>query len=205
MRAMAASTTAVVMETVAVEVVLMAAPPHVVLAATVAPSPSAKSTAKSVTPPSNVGTRWMIHTKKKGRRRPWHLQTRTMDDNTSDLDRLAMREQYHSGDTVQVGNGTCLQILHTGSCSINTDTHPLSLNNVLYVPNISKHLLSVHKLSRDNNIFFKFHPWYYFIKDRATRKLLLEGKCESDLYPLKLSDVESLRQALVGYSARPDQ
>jgi hypothetical protein len=53
--------------------------------------------------------------------------------------------------------------------------------------------------------FFEFHPWYYFIKDRATRKLLLEGKCESRLYPLKPSDVESLYQAFVGYSARPDQ
>jgi hypothetical protein len=95
--------------------------------------------------------------------------------------------------------------LHTGSCSINTDTGPLARSNILHVPEILKHLLSVHKLSRDNNIFFEFHPWYYFMKDRATRKLLLEGKCKSDLYPLKLSDVESLHQAFVGYSARPDQ
>jgi hypothetical protein len=113
-----------------------------------------------------------------------------------------MREQYHGGDTVQVGNGAGLRILHTGSCSINTNTRPLALSNVLHVPEISKHLLSGHKLSRDNNVFFEFHPWYYFIKDRATRKLLLEGKCESDLYPLKPFDVESL---LVGYSAQPDQ
>jgi hypothetical protein len=33
----------------------------------------------------------------------------------------------------------------------------------------------------------------------------MEGKCEPGLYPLKLSDVESLHQALVGYPARPDQ
>jgi hypothetical protein len=82
---------------------------------------------------------------------------------------------------------------------------PLALNNVLHVPDMSKHLLSVHKLSCDINVFFEFHLWYYFIKDRATRKLLLEGKCESGLYPLKPSDVESLHQAFVGYSARPDQ
>jgi hypothetical protein len=72
------------------------------------------------------------------------------------------------------------------------------VSNVLDVLEISKHLLSVQKLSRDNNVFFEFHPWYYFIKDRATRKLLLEGKCESSLYPLKPSDVESLHQTFVG-------
>jgi hypothetical protein len=135
----------------------------------------------------------------------WYSDTSTTDHITSDLHRLAMREQYHGGDTVQVGNGAGLQILHTGSCSINTNTRPLALNNVLHVPNISKHLLSVHKLSRDNNVFFEFHPWYYFIKDRATRKLLLEGMCENGLYPLKSSDVESLHQAFVGYSTQPDQ
>jgi hypothetical protein len=84
----------------------------------------------------------------------WYSDTSTTNHITSDLHRLAMREQYHRGDTVQVGNGAGLRILHTGSCSINTDTHPLTLNNVLHVPNIFKHLLSVHKLSCDNNMFF---------------------------------------------------
>jgi hypothetical protein len=48
--------------------------------------------------------------------------------------------------------------MHLGSCSINTDTCPLALTNILHVPEISKNLLSVHKLARDNNIFFEFHP-----------------------------------------------
>jgi hypothetical protein len=74
--------------------------------------------------------------------------------------------------------------MHIGSCSISTDTHPLTINNVIYVPEISRHLLSVHKLSCDNNVFFEFHPWYFLIKDRATRNLLMEGKCESGLYPI---------------------
>jgi hypothetical protein len=88
----------------------------------------------------------------------WYSDTGAMDHITRDLDCLAMREQYHGGDKVQVGNGAGLQIMHTGSCSINTDTRPLALNNVLHVPEISKHLLSVHKLSRDNNVFFEFYP-----------------------------------------------
>jgi histone deacetylase 1/2 len=135
----------------------------------------------------------------------WYNDTGATDHITSDLDRLTLREKYTGGDTVQVGNGASLRILHTGSCSLHTDTRPLALNNVLHVPNISKHLLSVHKLSRDNNVFFEFHPWSYFIKDRATRQLLLEGKCESGLYPIKPSNAASLRQAFVSSSVQPDQ
>jgi hypothetical protein len=51
--------------------------PCVVITAMVTPSPSAKSTAKSAIPPSNAGTGWMIHTRKKGCRWPWHLQAHT--------------------------------------------------------------------------------------------------------------------------------
>jgi hypothetical protein len=80
--AVAASTAAVVVVTVAVltmvvEAALVATPSRVVLAATVAPGPSAKSAVKSATPSSNAGTGWMIYTRNKDRRRPWHLQTRT--------------------------------------------------------------------------------------------------------------------------------
>jgi hypothetical protein len=89
----------------------------------------------------------------------WYSDMGATDHITSDLDRLAIREKYHGPDTVQVSNGAGLQILHLGSCSINTNTRPLALNNVLHVPEISKHLLSIHKLVCDNNIFFKFHPW----------------------------------------------
>jgi hypothetical protein len=118
---------------------------------------------------------------------------------------LAIHEKYNGQDTVQVGNGTGLQILHLGSCSINTNTHPLALNNVLRVPEISKHLLSVHKLARDNNIFFEFHPWYFFIKDQATQSLLLEGRCESGLYPLKPADVAAIKQVFLNFYASLSQ
>jgi len=69
-----------------------------------------------------------------------------------------MRECYHGGEQVQVGNGAGLRILHTGHSSINTAACPLALRNILHVLEISKHLLSVHKLSCDNDIFFEYHP-----------------------------------------------
>jgi hypothetical protein len=88
----------------------------------------------------------------------WYSDTGATDHITSDLDRLAVHECYHGGEQVQVRNGAGLQILHTGHSSINTAARPLTLRNILHVPTISKHLMSVHKLSCDNNVFFEFHP-----------------------------------------------
>lgn len=77
----------------------------------------------------------------------WYSDTGATDHITSDLDCLAVREQYHGAENVHVLNGAGLQIRHIGHSSINTATRPLALNNVLHVPHISKHLLSVHKLT----------------------------------------------------------
>jgi hypothetical protein len=93
-----------------------------------------------------------------------------------------------------------LQFLHTGHSPINTAARPLTLRNILHVPTIAKHLLSVHKLSRDNNVFFEFHPWHFSIKDCMTRRSLLVRRCEVGLYPLKPLDVDVLKQAIMSQS-----
>jgi hypothetical protein len=89
-----------------------------------------------------------------------------------------------------------LPIKHTGHCSIHTAARPLALRKVLHVPQIAKNLLSVHKFSRDNDVFFEYHPWHFSIKDRQSRRSLLEGRCESGLYPIKATDVPPLKRAL---------
>jgi hypothetical protein len=88
---------------------------------------------------------------------------------------------------------------------VNWSTRPLTLQNVLHVPDIAKHLLSVHKLARDNHVFFEFHPYHFFIKDITTRQVLLEGKSEAGLYPIKLSDIEFFKQALLHVKVSLDQ
>jgi hypothetical protein len=37
--------------------------------------------------------------------------------------------------------------------------HIFTLSNVLYVPHITKPLLSIQKLCRDNHVYFKFHAY----------------------------------------------
>ena len=90
--------------------------------------------------------------------------------------------------------------MHTGHSLINTATRSLALRNILHVPEIFKHLISVHKFSRDNDVFFEYHPWHFSIKDQWSRKILLDERCEFSLYPIKSSDVDDLKHALVSRS-----
>jgi hypothetical protein len=45
----------------------------------------------------------------------WYSDTGTTDHITSDLDRVAVRDQYKGNDMVQVSNGAGLEIMHVGS------------------------------------------------------------------------------------------
>ena len=42
--------------------------------------------------------------------------------------------------------------------------------------------MSVPKFAQDNNVVFEFHPWHFFVKDRATREILLRGGVRGGLY-----------------------
>ena len=51
-------------------------------------------------------------------------------------------------------------------------------------PMHKKNLLSVHRITLDNGVFIEFHPFFFLIKDQATRRVLYRGRCVQGLYPL---------------------
>lgn len=61
-----------------------------------------------------------------------------------------------------------------------------ALKNALHVPSITKQLLYVQKFARENNAFFKFHPSYFLVKDRASKTNLLSCPTGGGLYSLLL-------------------
>ena len=85
-----------------------------------------------------------------------------------------------------MGNGTSLPIYHIGTTQFSTPTTTFRLNNVLYVPDISNNLLSVHKFTNDTNTFMEFHPSLFRVKDLASRRLLLQRPSKHGLYPFPL-------------------
>ena len=69
--------------------------------------------------------------------------------------------------TVQV-----LKISDIGQSVIYTPHKNLKLNNILHVTSTSKNLLSVHRLTLDNQVFIEFHVWIFLIKDHVTKRIL---------------------------------
>jgi histone deacetylase 1/2 len=112
----------------------------------------------------------------------WYADTGATDHLTNNLDQLHMKEQYHGKDHVHTANGAGMRITHIGQTILPTSSHPLHLKNVLHVPSVTRNLLSVKKCTRDNNVFFEFHPFDFFVKDRDTREVLLRGGSRGGLY-----------------------
>lgn len=133
---------------------------------------SEKSASSAITSSYNIDTNW-------------YSNTGTTDHVTGDLEKLTMRDRYQGADQVHTASGTGMEIEQIGHSVVHAPSGDLALNNILYVPQTNKSLVSVHKFAVDNDAFFESHPHYFFIKDRATKKVLLRARCESGLYPLK--------------------
>jgi hypothetical protein len=95
-----------------------------------------------------------------------------------------MHEPYTSTDQIHVVNGSGMGITRIGTSIVPTSSRNLFLKNVLHVPSTNKNLISVHCFTLDNDTFIEFHPYFFLIKDRNTKKVLLHGPCKGGLYPL---------------------
>lgn len=80
-----------------------------------------------------------------------------------------------------------MDISHIGQSTVHTPHKDLVLRNILHVPQTKKNLISVHRFTCDNNVFLKYHPFFFLIKDWDTRDTLLRGTYRNGLYPLPSS------------------
>jgi hypothetical protein len=114
----------------------------------------------------------------------WYADSAATDHITGDLDKLTMRQDYNGNDQVHAANGAGMTIKHIGQSTVITPYHNISLNNVLHVPQATRNLASVHRLTSDNDVFLELHPDFFLVKDRHTRQTLLHGMCRNGLYPI---------------------
>ena len=97
---------------------------------------------------------------------------------------MTFSNDYHGNDKLMVGNVKCLNITHTGSATLESTDRSLMLSNVLCVLKIQKSLISISKLTTENDVCVEFYPTTCFVKDKLTGKLLLEGKLKNGMYLL---------------------
>ena len=99
---------------------------------------------------------------------------------------------HPSSSVITVGNGASMPITHQARTFIPTATHPLHLNDVLISPSLIKNLISVRRLTRDNNVSIEFDPVGFSVKDLRTRAEMLRCESMGDLYPLRLPHHQAL-------------
>ena len=103
----------------------------------------------------------------------WYVESGATNHITADLNNLSLQRDYKGKDKITVGNGHTLRISHVGSTLISSSDKPLLLNNILCAPNITKNLLSVSQITKDNNVFAEFHSDYCLFKDKIMKRVLL--------------------------------
>jgi len=81
----------------------------------------------------------------------WVADTGATTHMTSDLAQLNLAAPFSGADTVTTAGGSGLTISNIGSSILDVPHCSLQLKQVLHVPKLSQHLLSVHKLCKDNN------------------------------------------------------
>ena len=115
----------------------------------------------------------------------WYLDSGATDHITGDLKKLIVRDRYNGNEQIHTTSGSGMDIKHIGRSAIHTLDRDLYLNNILHVPEANKSLISASRLAINNNSFVEIHPYSFYVKDRGTRKVLLQGKGRRGLYPLK--------------------
>jgi hypothetical protein len=115
----------------------------------------------------------------------WYVDLGVMNHITGDLEKLTTQDKYLGNDQVHTKSGPGMKIDQVGHSVIHTPSRDLSLNNILYVSEANKNLVSIHHFTLDNHVFMELHPWHFFIKDQASRRVLHHDMVKKGMYSLK--------------------
>ena len=125
----------------------------------------------------------------------WYLDSGATYHLTNDMNNMQISESFAGTSKLIIGNGIGLNITHIGKAILRmhncTDSTVIKLNNILLVPQITKNLISISQLTKDNNIIVEFTDKLFFMKDRVKNLIILQGKAEKGLYRLLLVSPQS--------------
>ena len=117
----------------------------------------------------------------------WYPDSAAAAHMTPDEGNLSSLNPYYGLDNVQVGNGNFLPIAHTGCLNIPASRRPLALKSVLHVPHLKHNLLSIKRLSHDDNYNVIFTDTFFSVKNNTTGDVLLQASSTGNLYPRHVS------------------
>ena len=132
-----------------------------------------------------------------GRDKNWLLDSAASYNITGDLSNLSIHSEYDGTDEVIFGDGSGLAVSHIGSLALHSPNRTFTLRDTLCVPNLCKNLIFVYHLTKQNNVFVEFHPFYFLVNDKISGAILLKGACNNGIYTFPESIVASKKVANV--------
>ena len=110
----------------------------------------------------------------------WYLDSGATHHITNNMANMHIRDQFTGAYQPIIRNGQGLPITHVGDAfflfksSNSTHKHsPIALKDILLVPSITKNLLSISKLTTNNNLSVEFLGNVCFVKDSLKGQVLL--------------------------------
>ncbi|GJZ35072.1 copia protein, partial [Tanacetum coccineum] len=122
----------------------------------------------------------------------WYMDTGASSHMTTSQGTLSPYLNMSTPRHIIAGNGHSIPIQGYGHASLPSPYPPLHLKNVLYTPHLIKNLISVRRLSIDNNISITFDPFGFTVKDYKTGIHLMRCDSSGDLYPLTTSALQKV-------------
>lgn len=101
----------------------------------------------------------------------WYLDSSATNHVCQEIFTLNNLTKDSGNNPLLMGDGTCVNIEHLGHSTISTTQKLLHLTNVLHMSKIRKNLLSITQFARENNVFFKFHPFHSLVNDIQTQEI----------------------------------
>ncbi|XP_071700426.1 uncharacterized protein [Rutidosis leptorrhynchoides] len=113
----------------------------------------------------------------------WYMDTGATSHMTVNSGNLESYYPLRHHKNIIVGNGHGMPIHGFGKSTLLNTSRPLYLQNILHSPNLIKNLISVRRLSVDNNISLEFDPFGFIVKDFPQGKPVLRCNSTGNLYP----------------------
>ncbi|PKU64810.1 Retrovirus-related Pol polyprotein from transposon TNT 1-94 [Dendrobium catenatum] len=117
----------------------------------------------------------------------WFLDSGASSHMTKSLDNLSIATPYNGSDSITIGDGSSVSIANQGNGLLPTPSRKINLSNILHSPFLNYNLLSISKLTKDNNLAIIFDPSGFRFKDLKTQQIILQGPCREGLYPIQHS------------------
>lgn len=119
----------------------------------------------------------------------WIVYTGATDHMTANIGLLKNVKEIHTNTSINLPTGDKAKVTHVGDVYLRSG---LKLQNVLYVPVFTHNLLSIRKLSQDNNCYAIFEPTLCTIVDAETKQVKGKGTVFNGLYYMSASDSQPM-------------